>query len=467
MQPRFEHRKQELLDGCQVPPGLFRGVQGRLESFAEPFVASLPSPESQSHGRTYLVGLLSDLERKNAESIAYRYDLDRQPLQRFLGELPWDHTPLLDELTRQVARDLGQPDAVLVFDPSAFPKKGTASVGVQRQWCGRLGKIDNCQVGIFLGYVADTEHTLVDFRLFLPQDWAKDKARRKKCGVPKNVCFATRHELALAMLAQRGDSLPHNWVAGDDEMGRPAWFRQRLAQDQERYLLAVPSHTSIRDLEAVPPPYSGHGRRPKARFQNVHAWCATLPPDAWTRRTVRAGVKGPLEVEIVACLVESKVDRKVVGFEETLVVVRYEDEGKTKHDYYLSNAPRDTPLEEFARVVKAAHRIEECIQRCKSETGLDEYQVRNWLGWHHHMTLSLLATWFLVLEARRGKKDDARVDGAAGASRVGVDPAPGLRLRRPASRGVGTNPPAGAERVGAVLPLQVTESIGTIEDRYA
>jgi hypothetical protein len=127
-----------------------------------------------------------------------------------------------------------------------------------------------------------------------------------------------------------------------------------------------------------------------------------------------------------------------------------------KHDYYLSNAERDTPLSEWARVVKAAHRIEECIKRSKSETGLGEYQVRNWLGWHHHMALSVLATWFLVVEARRGKKDDASVDGAAGAGRAGVDPAPGLWLRCAAPRGAGTDASAGAERVGAILPLQIT-----------
>src|SRR5215210_3254873 len=236
MEPRFQHRKEQLLAGCQVPTTLFRGVISRLESFAQPFVTALPSPESRAHSRTYLAGLLSDVARKNAESIAYRYDLDRQVIQRFVGEVDWDHDPLVDELTRQVARAIGRPDAVLVFDPSAFPKKGTASVGVQRQWCGRLGKVDNCQVGVFLGYVSDDEHALVDFRLYVPREWARDRKRRQKAGVPQDVTYQTRHELALEMLARRGAALLHGWVAGDDEMGRPAWFRQRLAADKERYL---------------------------------------------------------------------------------------------------------------------------------------------------------------------------------------------------------------------------------------
>ena len=130
MEPRFQRRKEQLLAGCQVPPNLFRGTMSRLEAFAQPFVASMPSPESRRHTHTYLSGLLSDVEHKNAESIAYRYDLDRQVLQRFLGEVAWDHRPLIDELTRQVAAAIGRPDAVLFFDPSAFPKKGDTRHGV-------------------------------------------------------------------------------------------------------------------------------------------------------------------------------------------------------------------------------------------------------------------------------------------------------------------------------------------------
>ncbi len=291
MEPRFQRHKEQLLAGCQVPPTLFRGVMGRLEDFAVPFAASLPSPESRSHTRTYLAGLLSDVERKNAESIAYRHDLDRQTIQRFVGEVDWDHDPLIGELSRQVAGAIGRPDAVLVIDPSAFAKKGTASVGVQRQWCGRLGKVDNCQVGVFLGYVSDTEHALVDFRLYLPRGWAGDRKRRRKAGVPRDVQYRTRHELALEMLGRRGGTLPHGWVAGDDEMGRPAWFRRRLAHDGERYLLAVPANTTVRALEEPPPEYGGHGRRPKAPFRGVRAWCEALPAAAWTKLAVRDGAR--------------------------------------------------------------------------------------------------------------------------------------------------------------------------------
>ena len=456
MEPRFQRRKEQLLAACQVPPTLFRGVTSRLEEFAVPFAAWLPSPESRRHTGTYLAGLLSDAERKNAESIAYRYDLDRQVIQRFLGEVDWDHGPLIEELARQVAGAIGRPDAVLVFDPSAFPKKGAASVGVQRQWCGRLGKVENCQVGVFLGYVADDEHALVDFRLYLPREWADDRKRRKRAGVPKDLRYRTRHELALDMLERHGPALPHGRVAGDDEMGRPAWFRRRLAEGGHRYFLAVPSNTTIRDLEEPAPEYGGRGRHPKAPFRGVRRWCEALPAGAWAKRTVRDGEKGPLEVEVVARRVESRVDRRAVGSEETLVAIRYADGSIIKHDYYLTNAPRETALSEFARVAKAAHRIEECLKRSKGEAGLGEYQVRNGRGWHHHMTLSLIATWFLVGESRRGKKGGPGVDGAAGADGAGADPAPGQRLRCATPGGAGADAAIGAERVGAVLPLQVT-----------
>jgi hypothetical protein len=239
-------------------------------------------------------------------------------------------------------------------------------------------------------------------------------------------------------------------------MGRPAWFRGELNTRTERYLLAVPSTTSIRDLEAAPPPYRGQGRRPKPPFQPVRGWCEALPAEAWTRLTVRDGEKGRLEVEIVARRVESKVERRVVGFEETLVMMRYVEGGKLKYDYHLSNAERGTPLAELARVAKAEHRIEECLKRSKSEAGLGGYQVRNWLGWHHHQALSLIATWFLVKEADRGKKEGCRADVAAGASRSGADLSQGLPVRYGGAVHPRADAVAGAERVGAIVPLQST-----------
>src|SRR5262249_59761926 len=154
--------------------------------------------------------------------------------------------------------------------------KGTESVGVARQWCGRLGKIDNCQVGIYLGYVARTGPARVDVRLYLPKEWASDRKRRRKAGIPKEVRFRTRHELALAMLDEQGATLPHAWISGDDEMGRSSWFRQQLRARGESYLLAVPSNTLVRDLLAPEPPYGGRGRRPPGPVPPVGRWRGAL-----------------------------------------------------------------------------------------------------------------------------------------------------------------------------------------------
>ena len=413
MERRFDVRLEELLDDAVLDERIPQGMLERLKTFATPFAACLAGSALQRHVWEYMSGLFSDVKRKNAETIAYFHDQDRQAMQKFIGQSPWDDRPLIVELVQQIGREIGQPDGVLVFDPSAFKKQGKESVGVARQWCGRLGKIDNCQVGVYLGYVSREEHALADVRLYLNQEWAKDRRRRRKCGVPRAIRFRTRHALCLEMLAEHGKALPHTWIAGDDEMGRSSAFRRDLRALNERYLLAVPSNTLIRDLAADPPEYAGRGRRPEVPFLRVDRWREALPENAWTTIEVRDGSRGPIAVQAVKTRIRAKTDRRRVGPEEVLVVLReVQDDGTMKYDYYLSNASFETALDEFGRVAKAEHRIEECLERAKSEAGLAQYQVRNWIGWHHHQTLSFLATWFLTQENRRGKKIHACADGA-------------------------------------------------------
>lgn len=457
MERRFEVRMNELMAECDVSPGVFDGVMGRLKRFVEPFAVSLCRQEQGEHAQTYVAGLLSNLDRKNVESIAYRHDQDRRALQNFVGCSRWDHEPLLAELTHQIATELGEEDGVLVLDPSGFPKKGQHSVGVERQWCGRLGKVENCQVGVFLGYVTRKEHALVDVRLYLPKSWIKDRKRRAECGVPKHVRYRTRHQLALEMLDRRGSQLPHAWIAGDEEMGRPTWFRRTLRDCGERYLLAVPANTIVRDLDAPRPPWRGSGLRPKRPFEQVRHWAAALAASAWTRIDVRDGHKGPLVVEIVKARVEAKSDTRRIGPEEVLVVIRRTDDaGEVTTDYYLSNALPDTPLGEFARVAKAEHRVEECIQRAKSEAGLADYEVRTWAGWYHHQTLSLIATWFLVQETQRGKKIHSSDHRFARPHRVGHVAAFRLRVPSPDLRRSRNASPSATYRSSQVVPLEET-----------
>ena len=279
MDRRFESRLREMLAQAEVAPELIDGLLSRLETFVHPFTASLREPEQHRHTVEYLTGLLSKLEHKTGEGIAYLHDQERQGIQKFIGQVPWDDQPLLTTLARQVGDDLGEADGVIVFDPSAFAKKGTKSVGVARQWCGRLGKVENCQVGIYMAYASRKEHAIVNTRLYLPEEWTKDRRRCRAAGVPEAIAFRTRHELALEMLDEHGALLPHAWVAGDDEMGRPMGFRPELSGRGERYLLAVPSNTLVRDIDAPPPEYSGRGRHPKNPFVRVDRWCAALPDE--------------------------------------------------------------------------------------------------------------------------------------------------------------------------------------------
>ncbi len=335
-------------------------------------------------------------------------------MQHFIGQSQWDPQPLLVELSRQVGQQLSRPDGVLVFDPSGFAKKGSHSVGVQRQWCGRLGKVENCQVGIYLGYVSAEEHTLVNLRLFLPWEWAKDRQRRKECHVPSPLRFQTRHALCLEMLAEVGHLLPHAWITGDDELRKSRGFRRDLRRLHEQYLLAIPSNYRVRVLEWPEGLATIGGAEDVARrkppFQRVDKLRASLPEEAWTKIDVRDGEKGPLIVELAKFRVQIKWKGRNAG-EETLVLSRRWDEaGNATHDYYFSNAPLATELSEFARAAKAEHRIEDCLKRGKSEAGLADYEVRSWPGWYQHQTLSLIAAWFLNQETRRGGKNGSSHD---------------------------------------------------------
>lgn len=451
MDDRFDLRWREMMDDAELDPAVMTGLIDRLQKFVQPFAASLTEPEQRHHTREYVQGLLSSLEHKTGEGIAYLHDRERQGIQKFIGQVPWDHAPLVAVLAQQVAQSIGEADGVIVFDPSGFAKKGTKSVGVARQWCGRLGKVENCQVGIYMGYVSRRDHALVDFRLYLPKEWTEDRKRCREAGVPRTVRFQTRHEQALDMLDAQGSRLPHAWVTGDDEMGRSSDFRQELRARNESYLLAVPSNTLVRDREIEPPASSGPGRPPQVPFVRVDRWVAALPESAWTRLEVRDGEKGPLATEAVSRRVQAHAGRKV-GPEEVLFVTREcQADGSFKHDYYLSLAPEGTGLAEFARVAKAEHRIEESLKRGKTQAGLGDYQVRNWLGWHHHQVLSLIAAWFLSEDARRGEKGNPSVDGLTSGRHRGESVGGASAVPQSAGDPEANNPLAASQRTGAVL----------------
>src|SRR5713101_861805 len=399
MNTAWAQRREELLSDCIVSPDVFNQMVDRLGEFVVPYQHAMESEAGQHHMHLYLAGLVSHLERKNAEKIAALVDVERQVIQDFIGTAAWDHRRLVDVLVGQVAERLGEPDGIIAFDPSSFPKRGAHSVGVKRQWCGHRGKVDNCQVGVFMGYVSRHDHALLDFRLSLPEEWARDEHRRQACHVPPEVRYHTRHEQCVEMLDEWGEQVPHGWVTGDDELGRHTRFRHELRERGERYVLGVPCTTTMRDLEAPLPAYSGCGRRPKAPWQSVTDWRKSFDPMAWRRFTVRDGEKGPVAIEMVKCRVQTRIERKRTGPEEWLVLTRRpltdartlepcascdatDQDARYRYHYYLtptgaSEAQLQEPsLAALARVIKAGPCIEAGCKRGKGEVGMDEYQVR-------------------------------------------------------------------------------------------
>src|SRR5437867_564665 len=220
MTPTWAQRREALLRDCIVSPDVFTSMVDRLGEFVVPYQQALETEAGQRNLHRYLQGLLSHLPGKNAEDIAMLVDVERQVMQDFIGTAPWDHRPLIEVLVGQVVERLGESDGTITCDPSSFPKRGRHSVGVKRQWCGHRGKVDNCQVGVLMGYVSRQEHALLDFRLSLPQEWARDEQRRQACHVPEDVSYRTRHDQCLEMLDLWGAQGRHGWVAGDDGLGR-------------------------------------------------------------------------------------------------------------------------------------------------------------------------------------------------------------------------------------------------------
>jgi SRSO17 transposase len=405
---------QSLLDQAAVDPDDLRPCTDRLGAFLDRYLPLLTRSEQRRHAATVLRGKLSELERKTTEPLASDADQYRRPLQQFVGAGGWSDEALRAEMARHVAEEIGAPGAVLVLDPSAFPKKGTHSCGVGRQWCGRLGKIDNCQVGVFLGYVAPRGKALIDARLYLPPERVHDAAHREKTRVPDEVGYREKWRIGLDLLLRRGAELPHGWVAGDEELGRVTELRSALRLAGERYALDVPRDTLVRDLSDRPEPRRPGGRRPVPPWERVDAWAKRQPESCWQRVTIRQGTKGPLEAEVLLRWVQTRDEEGGPGPRELLAVIR----GTGEHPetwYVLSNA-RDASAEEVARAHGCRHGIEELFAEGNAEVGLDHYEVRSWVGWSHHVTLSMLALWFLQTERVRLGGKNAGDDGVSGAA---------------------------------------------------
>jgi SRSO17 transposase len=413
----------------------FDRVAEAFAAFHQRFAPFFGRKEAQRRSEQYLRGLLvQHADRRNAENVAEAIPgAPPRALQRFLTEAPWSTTPVITALQQYLAPRLSTPDGVFVIDESGFPKQGTHSVGVASQYCGALGKVANCQMGVFLAYVSPRGHALIDARLFLPRVWTDDPERCKHAGVPKQVTFATKAELGLELLrhARQRGHLQGQWVTADEWYGRGAEFRDELDQDGWRYVLQVPL-----DLEVFTQPAKlameqrgGRGRkrrRPRLaadspRPNAVGTILQEGPEAAWPVLTVGEGAQGPLTYQFAALRVWES--REGVPGRACWLVLRRNQDGSEGRGY-LSNAPAETGLWPLARVSSNRWPIETEFQIEKGEVGLDEYEVRSWRGWHHHIVLGLLAGAFLLTMQQAWGKKAAPARAPASQSRAARAPAP-------------------------------------------
>jgi SRSO17 transposase len=383
-----------------------------LANYHAQYAALYQRREQREMAEFYLRGQLSSLERKTVEPMVLATkgrDLNAiRAGQQFLGEGKWDDAAILEHREALVAADLGEADGVLICDGSGFPKKGDYSVGVARQYCGAVGKIANCQQGVFTAYASQHGYTFVDRRMYVPEHWFSEEfaEKRERCGVPQELQFRTEPELALEMVrgvAQRA-ILPFGWVAADEHYGMNPGFLDGVAQLGKWYFAEVPLSTMVWEGRVgVLPPGQGEMGRPRTGPlvvagtpppQEVRQLGAALPTRAWRRYQIKEGSKGPIEADFAFVRATSKRGRRP-GHEVWVIFRRGLEEG-AEFKVYLSNALASCGRTTLVRLSGMRWPIETALEEAKSELGMDHYETRTWAGWHHQITLSFLAHHFLL-----------------------------------------------------------------------
>jgi SRSO17 transposase len=366
--------------------------------------------EPRRRALAYLQGLLSPLERKNGWHLAEAAG-DRTPdgVQEFLSRVHWDAEAVRDDLRAYVVEHLGDEQAVLVLDETGFLKKGPKSAGVQRQYSGTAGRIENCQIGVFLAYASRHGQALIDRALYLPKGWTDAPERCREAGIPKKVAFATKPEIARTLLERAfGAGVPCAWVTGDSVYGGDYQLRGLIEAAGRGYVLQV---TSNQHLGLV----------------RVDEWLTEVPEDGWVRLSVGDGAKGPRLYDW-AYLPHSGGRE---GWQMALLI-RAKIDQPDELAFFLTLAPAGTPLQRLVQIAGTRWTIEACFEEAKGEVGLDEYEVRSWTGWHRHVTLAMLAHAYLAVLRRHA---------------VG-GPGPQPRGRAPAAHGSRGAPPRLASRLG-------------------
>jgi SRSO17 transposase len=406
-----------VIDMCPAPecnltaPDVERFLD-EMTSYSELFEGAFGRPEQMAWSRVYLCGLLGEALRKNAEQIALALGEKVRSLQHFIGQSPWPLAPLLAIHQGLVGETLGESDGVVLIDesgPRGHPvKQGEDSVGVAAQYCGAVGKVANSQVGVYLGYASRKGYSLIEGQLFMPETWFNDEgaAKRKACGVPRDLAFQTKPEIGLTLLQDAGmrGTLPFQWVTADSLYGSAPAFRDGVAALGKWYFTEIKASTLIWRCrpEVYLPAWQGRGRHPtRLRLRNptdpplrVSELVTVLPADAWTAATIKEGSKGPIVCNFAFLrITEARANLPGPG---VWLIIRQNLDDPTELKFYFSNAPTDTPLGDFVRISGMRWPIETVFEEAKGEVGFDHYEMRSWLGWHHHMLFVALAHHFLV-----------------------------------------------------------------------
>ncbi|MBH1934196.1 IS701 family transposase [Streptomyces sp. AV19] len=394
-----------------------RAVQAELAEFVADVFTSVPRRDQRTKGDCYLRGLMLDGRRKSISAMAGRLpDGDEQNLQQFVNQSPWDPVPVRRRIAERMVPLIG-PDAWVVDDVS-FPKDGRMSVAVAHQYCGALGKQANCQVAVSVHAVTDAASCPLEWRLFVPEEWADDTGRRMKTGIPAGAGHREKWRLALdAMDELAGWGLAPPVVVADAGYGQNAEFRAGLDARALDYAVAVRSDVTVHPgrAEPVTPPWSGNGRRPRSRYrqtpQAVAALAAEAGREAFTEVTWREGSRGPMASRFLALRVRPAgvrarrlVQQAAVAREghwdgvlpAVWLLMEWPQDAEAPTDYWLSSLPEHTPTAELVRLAKIRWRIEHDYREMKHGLGLDHFEGRSWAGWHHHVTLVTAAHAFLT-----------------------------------------------------------------------
>lgn len=411
-----------------IGKGDVKDFGNELRGFHEQFADCFQRSESREHFFNYMAGQFSELERKSIEPIALAVkDCNVRSLQRFVSDAPWDDDKIIAKYRSFVNDDLGSPDGALIFDESGFVKKGQDSAGVARQYCGTIGKVDNCQVGVFAGYVSEHGYGLVDKRLFIPEKWFTDgyRNRRQKCKMPQDAVFRTKPELAVDMLnaVSRENVLPFKYVLADSVYGvSPEFIAGVEALPDKTYFVSVPKDTAcwLKRPMTIAKQYRWGGKTrtktvladPDSKPLSVQTLGRNINDYFWYRRQVSEGTKGPIVYEFT----RRRIILSAAGLPKKTVwlLIRRTLSDDPKYSYFISNASSSTRLKTLVWLSGLRWAIEQCFEESKTELGMHHYEVRKFPGWHHHMLTCMLAHFFLWhLKIRLGEKSTVHYSVAA------------------------------------------------------